>query len=39
LHGAALNNMDDSHKIRGYAFNVTLRIYDTVLDQATIMIP
>ena len=39
LHGAALNNMDDSYKIRGYAFNVTLRIYDTVLDQATIMIP
>jgi hypothetical protein len=39
LHGAALNNMDDSYKIRGYALNVTLRIDDTVLDQATIMIP
>ena len=39
LHGAALNNMDDSYKIRGYALNVTLRIGDTVLDQATIMIP
>ena len=39
LHGAALNNMDDSYKIRGYALDVTLRIDDTVLDQATIMIP
>jgi len=39
LHGAALDNMDDSNKIRGYALNVTLRIDDTVLDQATTMIP
>jgi hypothetical protein len=39
LQGAALNNMDDSYKIRGYALNVTLRNGDTVLDQATIMIP
>jgi hypothetical protein len=39
LYGAILNNMDDSFRIRGYAFNVTLRIGDTVLDQAVIDIP
>jgi len=39
LYGAILNNMDDYYRIRGYAFNVTLRIGDTVLDQAVTDIP
>ncbi len=39
LHVAALDNMDDSYKIRGYALNVTLRIGTSVLDQAVIEIP
>jgi hypothetical protein len=39
LHGAALDNMDDSYKIRGYALDVTLRNGDAVLDQAVIDIP
>lgn len=34
-----INNMGDSYRIRGYDFVVTLRIGDTVLDQATTMIP
>ncbi len=39
LYGAALDNMDDSYKIRGYALDVTLRNGDTILDRATTMIP
>jgi hypothetical protein len=39
LYGYIQNNLDDYYKIRGYAFDVTLRIGDTVLDQATIDIP
>jgi hypothetical protein len=39
LYGAILNNMDDYYRIRGYAFNVTLRIDDAVLNQAATYIP
>jgi len=39
LSGYIQNNMGDSYRIRGYDFVVTLKIGDTVLDQATTMIP
>jgi len=39
LHGYIQNNLADSFKVRGYDFDVKLRINDSVLDQATIMIP
>ena len=39
LYGAILDNMDDYYRIRGYAFDVTLRIGDIVLDQALTDIP
>jgi hypothetical protein len=39
LYGYIQNNMADYQKIRGYAFNVTLEMGNTVLDQAITMIP
>ncbi len=39
LHGYIKNNLGDSYRVRGYDFVVELRNGDTVLDQATIMIP
>ena len=39
LYGYIHNNMDDYYRIRGYAFDVTLRIGDIVLDQAVTDIP
>jgi hypothetical protein len=39
LYGYIQDNMDDYYRIRGYAFNVTLKIGDTVLDQAVTDIP
>jgi len=39
LHGYIHNNLADNYKVRGYDFDVKLRINDIVLDTATIMIP
>ena len=39
LYGYIQDNMDDYYRIRGYAFDVKLRIGDIVLDQGVTDIP
>jgi hypothetical protein len=39
FYGYIQDNMDDYYKIRGYTFVATLRIGNTVFDQATVNIP